>query len=282
MKKLLCSLYLLSFLASAQQIAITIDDFPFRRMGLPQEEEPEMIALLYAHLEKFDIEATGFLNAGGLRPQNISGVEDFINKGHKMGNHTFQHSNVDQVGAASFIRDVDKGREFGKPYINSTFFRYPYLRRGKTLERRDSVYAHLAEKGYNIAHVSIDNDEWIYNRDYVNARKKGLLKEMDSIANAYLAYMKEVSLKYEEDAQKLLGRSVKHILLIHANPINAFHLDELLQWYQDQGWEFITLEEASKDPMYSMEGNFVTPYGWSIIDKIRQMTKDQVSSPADK
>ena len=91
MKKLLCCLYFFSFLASAQQVAITIDDFPFRRMGLASEEEAEMIQKLYAHLEKFDIEATGFLNSGRLGPENISGVDAFIARGHKMGNHTKRH-----------------------------------------------------------------------------------------------------------------------------------------------------------------------------------------------
>ena len=199
-----------------------------------------------------------------------------------MGNHTKRQSNVDQVGAASFIQDIDDGMKEGSAHINSNYFRFPYLRRGHTLERRDSVYAHLAKKGYNIAHVSIDNDEWIYNRDYVKARKEGHSAAMDSIANAYLNHMKQVSLKYEEDAQRLLGRSVKHILLIHANPINSFYLGELLQWYQEQGWEFITLEEAAQDPMYEMEGDFVTPYGWSIIDKLRKMAKDGGSLPIDK
>ena len=282
MKRLLLLLPLLVSSLHAQQVAITIDDFPFRRMGLPANEEAEMVEKLYTYLDEFDIQATGFINAKRINAKNAPAIKEFLSRGHTMANHTYVHSNIDQVGAERFILDIDKGWSEGKEFINSKYFRYPYLRRGNTLERRDSVYAHLEKEGYIIAHVSIDNNEWIYNRDYVKARERGQQKEMDSIATAYLNHMKEVSLNYEKDAITLTGSSIKHILLIHANPINAFYLGELLSWYKEQGWGFITLEEALTDPIYDMEGDFVSPYGWSIIDKVKKMIKDRASEPDGK
>ncbi|WP_370088988.1 polysaccharide deacetylase family protein [Ekhidna sp.] len=273
MKKILISLSFVCQAAFAQQVAITIDDFPFREMGLPKEEVPAMISKLYDHLDRYGIKATGFLNSNRIDDETSSTLQDFLNRGHEFGNHTHRHSNVDQVGAQRFIADIDSGKMMGKEFINSTYFRYPYLRRGNTLERRDSVYTYLAQNGYKIAHVSIDNNEWIYNRDFVRAKLKMRPRDVDSIKNAYLDHMKEVSISYENKAQKLTGRSVKHILLIHANPINAECLGDLLKWYTEQGWGFISLEEALKDPIYSIKEDFVSPYGWSHIDRLVKMRK---------
>lgn len=271
-----------SHLLWAQQVAITIDDFPFRRMGLPKKDESEMIEKLYDHLDRFGIKATGFLNSGRLKPENENGLRDFLKRGHKFGNHTHRHLNIDKVGANIFIADIDSGWVNGKNYINTNYFRYPYLRRGNTLERRDSVYAHLNKNGYTIAPISIDNNEWIYNRDYVKAKSTGMNEKMDSISKAYLAHMQEASLKYEKKAKKFTGRSVKHILLLHANPINAEFLGDLFKWYQEQGWEFITLEEALKDSIYSIKDEFASSYGWSQIDRMEKSAKDPFSLPTDK
>lgn len=283
MRKLFCLLIILScHFLTAQQVAVTIDDFPFRIMGLPEDEESMLTKQLYDHLDEFNIEATGFLNAGRINSENEGGLKDFLERGHDFGNHTYRHSNADQVGAQRFIRDIDLGWTKGKDFINTNYFRYPYLRRGSSLERRDSIYAHLKKKNFSIAHVSIDNNEWIYNRDYVKARINGQKEAMDSIARVYLEHMKEVSLAYEKKGVELTGRSVKHILLIHANPINAEYLGELLQWYKDQGWKFITLGEALEDPIYSLEDDFVSPHGWSQIDRLKKIAKDQVSGQDGK
>ena len=275
MKKLLLLLLFVANLTLAQQVAVTIDDFPFRGPQFNSEDQKPLIDKLYDALEQFGIKATGFLNAGRINEHNMEGLRDYLNRGHDFGNHTYRHSNVDQVGIEAFRADIDSGMVMSQGLINTRYFRYPYLRRGKTLETRDSIYAHLKSTGYTIAPVSIDNDEWIYNRDYVKAYAQKDHKAMDSIGQAYLNHMKHVSTKYHRTAKELTGRDIRHILLIHANLINAIYLKDLLQWYTDQGWSFITLDEAMLDPIYSMEGDIVSPHGWSQIDKLHKIRKEQ-------
>lgn len=234
-------------------MAVTIDDFPFRGSRFNTEGQEELIKKLYDALDQYNIKATGFLNVGRITENNIEGLSEFLTRGHDFGNHTYRHSNIDQVGVDAFKADTDSDMVMSQNLISTRYFRYPYLRRGKTLETRDSIYAYLENNDYIIAPVSIDNDEWIFNRDYVKAYGKNDKKAMDSIGRDYLKHMQSVSLKYHKTAKELTGRDVKHILLIHANLINAIYLADLLKWYAEQGWSFINLDDAMNDPIYTLE-----------------------------
>lgn len=54
---------------------------------------------------------------------------------------------------------------------------------------------------------------------------------------------------FQDLSQRAPGRDVPHILLLHMNRINADHLGTLLDWYASEGWTFITVAEALKDPL---------------------------------
>jgi hypothetical protein len=63
--------------------------------------------------------------------------------------------------------------------------------------------------------------------------------------------MKERTRHFDSLAVAVTGRDISHILLLHTNRINGDHLDALLDWYQQEGWEFLTPTKALQDPIYS-------------------------------
>ena len=54
---------------------------------------------------------------------------------------------------------------------------------------------------------------------------------------------------YDKIAKKQLGRSPKHVLLLHENDMAALYLGELIQHTRGKGWEIISPQEAYQDSL---------------------------------
>jgi peptidoglycan-N-acetylglucosamine deacetylase len=64
--------------------------------------------------------------------------------------------------------------------------------------------------------------------------------------------MEQIFGHFEKLSRDFLGREVKQTLLLHANEITADHFDRLALALRRRGYRFITLDEALKDPAYSL------------------------------
>jgi hypothetical protein len=51
-------------------------------------------------------------------------------------------------------------------------------------------------------------------------------------------------------SQKLYGRDIPYVLLMHIGALDAEALPQLLQLYRSRGFQFVTLAEAESDPFY--------------------------------
>lgn len=60
-----------------------------------------------------------------------------------------------------------------------------------------------------------------------------------------MAYIWKQTLRAEKRSQ---GKNAKQILLIHANLLNSYVLGDVLEMYQKNGYKFISLTEALKNP----------------------------------
>ncbi len=76
------------------------------------------------------------------------------------------------------------------------------------------------------------------------------------------------SLKCDDDlAVKILGRSPKHVLLLHERDITVMFLEDLVAEIKKQGWKIIDAAEAFEDPMYS-EQPVNTYAGTGIVSQL--------------
>ena len=112
--------------------------------------------------------------------------------------------------------------------------------------------AFLADRGYTIAPVTVDNNDYIYAMAYSNAKHAGNTALQGKIAADYIRYMEEVFEHFEKLSTDFLGYEVKQTLLLHANEINADHFEKLAQMLRRRGYSFITLDEALEDPAYRL------------------------------
>lgn len=214
-------------------------------------------------LSGHNIPSIGFVNESKLyvnkdpHPGYISLVRSWLESGMELGNHTFSHVFIDQVDIDEYKNEVMKGEVLLRPLLEGagqglTYFRHTQLRTGPTEEYRLELNSFLDDKGYTIAPVTMDNDEYIYAYCFHEAVEKNDVITQEWIKNEYLEYMEDIFEYYETLSDDFLGYQVRQILLLHANLLNAEMLDSLIEILDSRGYSFITLGDALKDDAYQL------------------------------
>jgi peptidoglycan/xylan/chitin deacetylase (PgdA/CDA1 family) len=189
----------------------------------------------------------------------------WIEYGQPLGNHTYSHLSLNKTPLEDYKQDVMKGAliskklmaDAGLPYL---YFRHPYLHTGTTPEIRSEFQAFLKQKGYIVAPVTIDTDDYVFNTKLIENPQ-----EKDSIIKSYLEHTRKKFIFYQDASEKMFGHNIKHIWLLHANQLNAYAMNDLLKIAQEQGYEFITLDDALTDPAYLSADNYYENYGVSWL-----------------
>jgi len=84
---------------------------------------------------------------------------------------------------------------------------------------------------------------------YQQALKDNKKINYDLLQDLYIEHLWKSIQFYENIARKALGRSPKHVLLLHENDLAALFIDDLISFLRGEGWEIISPEEAYKDPI---------------------------------
>jgi peptidoglycan/xylan/chitin deacetylase (PgdA/CDA1 family) len=249
------------------QIAITMDDpHTYRTPRLTPQERNR--AILNALRSFSGLKSALFVC--GHRVDSKLGkkiLHAWDENGHILGNHTYSHLfyHSEKIDPHTYMQDILRGEAVVKEFSHfKKLFRFPFLKEGDTTVKRDEVRAFLKEQGYEIGYVTIDTSDW-----YIDARmEKRLNKKPDSdltpYRDYYLSHIWDRANFYDSLSRKVIGRNVKHTLLLHHNLLSALFLGDLLRMFKSKGWQLIDAEEAFKDPVFSARPN-VLPAGESII-----------------
>jgi hypothetical protein len=147
------------------------------------------------------------------------------------------------------------------------YFRHPFLSTGPDLKTKEEFEKFLAQRGYRVAPVTIDNMEWLFAKVYTEAKQRGDEKTMQQVVDAYIPYMSQVFQFYEQLSLDLLGREIPQVLLLHANPLNADHFDDLVAMMKQRGYRFVSLDEALTDKAYQLPDTYTGPVGISWLQR---------------
>ena len=283
-----CALFILLFISillNAQsakpdrQVAVTIDDLPGGMADrLPASDLTAMTTKLLGTLYDQKIPVVGFVNERKLyrQPgevdQRIKLLEMWLDDGFDLGNHTYSHASLNQIELKDWEDDVVQGEsvlrllltEHKKPL---RYFRHPYLDTGRDLATRRKAEEFLTQRGYRIAPITLDGWDWMFAGLYEDAKKRNDTSMQQQIVKDYLAYHDAVFTYDEQLSVKVVGYEPKQILLLHASNLEADHIGELLDVLRKHGYRFITLEDALKDPAYSLPDTYVGEEGMGWIEQ---------------
>ena len=260
-----------------RQVAVTIDDLPAGMADrLPAADITAMTTKLLGTLRDQKVPVVGFVNEKKLYKlgevdERIKALQMWLDYGFELGNHTFSHASLNQVGLKAWEDDVIQGesviRLLMAPHkMKLRYFRHPYLDTGRDLLTRRQAEEFLVERGYRIAPITLDGWDWAFAGIYEDARKRNDTALEQQIVKDYLAYHDAVFAYSEQLSVKVAGYEPKQILLLHASNLEADHIGELLDVLRKRGYRFITLQDALSDAVYSLPDTYVGEEGTGWLD----------------
>jgi peptidoglycan/xylan/chitin deacetylase (PgdA/CDA1 family) len=248
----------------AQSIAFTFDDGPDMSDGTGLSASARNASILRqlgeAHLKSILFVTRTDTNEARNRLIRQWGIE-----GHQIGNHTANHPNFDEVSLKIFGQELlacDKAIRDMPGFTKR--FRFPYLKEGDTVEKRDGFRAFLDANRYAAGPVSVDASDWYYSRRLSARLSRTPNADRIPYRDAYLRHLYDRAQYYDELSRAVLGRSVAHVLLLHHNLINALFLRDVIEMFRGKGWTIIDSEVAFQDPVYAMHPD-ILPAGESIL-----------------
>lgn len=278
---LLCSIYFSSS-SFAQNVALSFDD------GFNPERQPQAALWnkqILSHLKAHNVETIFYATGKNVNsPEGLKLVADWGNDGHQIGNHTYQHYSMhsSKISSQQYIADIAKNETLLQNLPGWTKrFRFPYLKEGKTREKRDAIRDWLSTANYRSGAVSIDSSDWYYNRHYLALSKQQDDKKLNKLKEAYLEHLWGRAQYYDSLSKKVLNRSVEHVLLLHVNAINAAYLSDVIAMFKSKQWQIISPEQAYADPIYAQTIDAL-PAGESILWQLgKQNGVENLRYPAE-
>jgi peptidoglycan/xylan/chitin deacetylase (PgdA/CDA1 family) len=273
-------------------VAVTFDDLPVISVTeLDGAARHEITRLLLASLERQGVLALGLVNEYGLHwfarepgdapnPEAVALLGMWLDAGYELGNHGFAHADLHATTVETYARDIVLGEAVSGPLAQAKgkrlrYFRHPYLHTGRDLGTKRDVERFLADRGYRVAPVTVDNEDYVFAAAYSRAAARGDAAFMQRVAEEYVAFTARAFEYSERLARALFGREIRQVLLLHANALNADHFDDLARMMRARGYGFVTLDEALLDPAYSSRDIYVGPESlnwlgrWAITRHVR-------------
>jgi peptidoglycan/xylan/chitin deacetylase (PgdA/CDA1 family) len=253
-----------SSLADGKSIALTFDDGP-DMADMTGLSAAERNAAILSQLADAHIKSILFVTRTDADKKRNDLIRQWGKDGHEIGNHTATHPDFEEVSLADYEREF---RACEKAIRNmpgfTPRFRFPYLKEGDTVEKREGFRAFLDSNGYKPGPVSVDASDWYYSKRLRDRLTKEPKADRLPYRDAYLRHLYDRAEYYDGLSRAVLGRSVAHVLLLHHNLINALFLKDVVQMFRDRAWTIVDSETAFQDPVYEMRTD-ILPAGESIL-----------------
>lgn len=221
--------------------------------------------------------AIGFVNewklqVSGERDARVALLQAWLDAGLTLGNHTYSHASFQTTSLAQYEDDTIRGEVVTRTLMEAAgqeerYFRHPFLQTGPTAEAKAAFEEFLKAHGYQVAPVTVDNDDWMFNDALGTAVEKKDEQLAEKIRSAYLDHMNAAFDYYETAALSLFHRDIPQFLLIHDSELNAECLDDVLTNLERRGYRFVPLGEVLADPAYATPDLFIGPQGISWLSR---------------
>ncbi len=239
---------------AAPQLAFTFDDLPAHSVLPPGETRVEVAKQVIAALNAVKMPPVhGFVNAVLVdrEPASAPVLRLWRKSGNLLGNHTWSHPGLSKLSVADYEAEIVRNEpvlaELGGDWH---WFRYPYLDEGDTPAKRTEIRDFMGSRGYHIATVTMMFGDWLYSAPYARCMAK---HDKPAIVRMEKMYFKAATLRigyYRKMSHALYGRDIPYVLLLHIGAFEAKTLPKLLALYKKHGFQFVSLEQAERDPYY--------------------------------
>src|SRR5687768_18404919 len=148
-----------------RRVAISVDDGPVVNEMTDLGNFQRITNGLIGSFQVEKVPVTMFLNerqlnVPGQRDARAAVVEQWLNAGFELGNHTYSHLSASNVPVEQFQDDIVKGEVITRPILERygrqlVWLRYPYLHSGATAENHQAIVDFLEKRKYRVAPVTV-------------------------------------------------------------------------------------------------------------------------------
>ncbi|CAN5734384.1 polysaccharide deacetylase family protein [soil metagenome] len=276
MKFILCTASLLFFSAfavPAQQVAFTFDDLPAHGEVPPGQTRLQIAQSILKTIHDQRLPPTyGFVNAHHLeeKPAEREVLEAWRTAGQPLGNHGYSHLSMNDHTVEEYTADIAKNEPVLTslmPHQDWHWFRYPFLWEGETLEKRRAVRTYLQQNHYQVAQVSMDFEDYLWNAPYARCVAKQDDTAIASLRASYLATADQFIALFRTMSHTLYGRDIPYVLLLHIGAFDAQMFPQLIELFRQRGFTFISMTDALKDPVFKEDPNTALKYGGAFQEQ---------------
>jgi|GEM_PF-797756 len=251
---------------------------PVDRSDNPPHDAYATAQLLIEKLKKHRVPAIGFLQGGSianfekaatspridlvrLNPVRAEIVRHWRDAGLEVGIGGFKHIWFYNTPYDAYVSNVEMNERIAKQILAEKnlqlrYFSYPYLNTGKTNEDRERFENWLAARGLRSVKYTFDNQEWMYSFAYDAARKDNDLNTMKEIRGEFLDYMAKMLRHYEAYSQEMFNRQIPQTMVLTPSRLVADTADELFGMLENQGYAFVSMDDAQSDEAYLSAESF--------------------------
>jgi peptidoglycan-N-acetylglucosamine deacetylase len=243
---------------ASRPLLVTVDDLPIvgaASRGDAAARRATTEALL-AVLRKHRIPAIAFVIANNVKtPDDEAILQRWLDEGHEIGSHSHTHPSFTALTAEAYLADVASARTALGRFLSTRgrtlrFYRFPYLQEGDTREKVEAARAALAAGGLRNVPVTIDGQDWSFDRPWAEAMASGNAGAIDDVRQDYLAAVRVAATRTAVVSDRLLGRPAPQVLLIHANAVGAANWDAMFTWLAAHGHRFAPADEVLADETF--------------------------------
>jgi peptidoglycan/xylan/chitin deacetylase (PgdA/CDA1 family) len=264
-------------LAQARSVAITVDDLPYAGGNIVAASVSEASSAaqavnnnLLAAFQTHHVPVTGFAiqrTVESLGPTTgVSILRQWMRQGFDLGNHTYSHPDINALSPEQIEEEIVRGETAIGPLMNKAgkklaFFRFPMNHTGDTKEKHDTVAAFLSQRGYRLATCTIDTSDYLFNEAYVRMLAKNDVESARKLRVAYLAYTGAEIDYYAALNKQVFGYEPPQVMLLHDNRLNADVIEQVLQFFAERKYRFVSLDAAQADGAYRTPETYIARFG---------------------
>jgi peptidoglycan/xylan/chitin deacetylase (PgdA/CDA1 family) len=254
-----------------RRVAITIDDGPVVNEMTDLGHFQRITNGLVGSFQAESVPVTMFvneaqLNVPGQRDSRAAVLDQWLDAGFDLANHSYSHPSANQVPFERFADDVIRGEVITRAALERrgktlTWFRYPYLHAGRDEASHGQILGFLESRGYRVAPVTVDYADYAFAGPFTRHLRAGNVDQANRIRQAYVDQVDPGFEHAEKASMEVFGREIAQILLIHCNELNSVAVRDTITRMRQRGYRFITLDDAMADPAYARRDTFTGPGG---------------------
>jgi peptidoglycan/xylan/chitin deacetylase (PgdA/CDA1 family) len=236
-----------------RELALTFDDCP-RSTG-PLMTGMDRAKKLVEELKQSGVERVAFFcNSPTREAQGAERIKYFAEHGHFIANHSANHPDLYTTPLAAYEADIHQAEQELQNFPHfRKWFRFPYLHEGKNPGEVDAVRDYLNKTGYKNGYITIDGNDWYIDGLLQDAIAAGKKFDQTKLCSEYKKIESDQAEFFDNMSVKALGRSVRHVILLHETDLNALCIRELISEFRAHGFKIISPELAYADPIAERE-----------------------------